>query len=182
MVNYNPVQTTPFSKKEKVMARLWRFVWCVFYRLSPWMFYKYRVFLLRLFGARVSYKARPANSAFVEYPWNLIMKDYASLGEWSWIYCLDQVCLDEYSCVGQYCKLVSGGHDYKSMEFGMNSAPITLGRGVWLTSEVTVLMGVEIGDYSVVGAKSLVLKNISMNKVAGGIPCKLIGERFDEIK
>lgn len=178
MIEYNPVQTTPFTKYEKILARIWRLVWIFFYRPTPWFFYKFRVLLLNIFGANVSYKSKPANSSFVEFPWNLTMKDYSSIGEWSWIYALDAIYIDEFSCIGQGCRLITASHDYKSLNFEMRRSPISIGKGCWLTSYVTVLMGVEIGDFSVVGTNSLVDKNISSNKVAVGSPARVIRERF----
>lgn len=175
---YQPVQSTPFSLKTKVLSRLWRFFWCVFYRPSPWFFYKYRVFLLNIFGANVSYRAKPANSAFIEYPWNLSMDYQSSIGENSWIYCLDKITISKYSCIGQNCKLIAGSHNYKSRNFELVTAPINIGQGCWLTSSVTVLMGVDIGDYTVVGINSLVTKSINANLVVVGSPVKVIGERF----
>ena len=177
-MEYTPVQTTPFTKKEKILARFWRFIWLVFFRPTPWFMYKYRVFLLNLFGAIVDYSAHPESSAFVEFPWNLEMKKQASIGERSWIYCLDKIVIGENSCVGQGCQLITGSHNYKSQKFEMVTAPITIGDGCWLTSSVTVLMGVNIGNYCVVGVNSLVTKSIDTNSVALGQPAKIVGKRF----
>jgi putative colanic acid biosynthesis acetyltransferase WcaF len=175
---YNPVQTTPFSKKEKLRARLWRLVWVLFYRPTPWFMYKFRVFLLNSFGANIDYSAHPENSSFVEFPWNLTMGKKSSIGEGSWIYCLDKIVIGENSCIGQGCQLITGSHNYKSKNFEMITAPISIGTGCWLTSSVTVLMGVNINDYSVVGINSLVTKSIDANRVALGQPTKIVGKRF----
>lgn len=62
------------------------------------------------------------------------------------------------------------------------SLPVTIGRDVWLGANVTVLPGVTIGDNSVIGACSLVTKDIPANVVAFGQPCKVyreIGEHDD---
>ena len=177
--NYCPVQTTPFSKIEKIKARLWRLVWFLFYRPTPWFLYRYRVFLLNLFGADVAYSARPANSAFIEYPWNLFVADHASLGERSWIYCLDKISIRRYACVGQDVKLVTGSHNPTSSHFEMVTAPISIGEGCWLTSDLTVLMGVTIGDYTVVGVRSLVVSSLPENIIAFGSPAVVVRKRFD---
>lgn len=54
------------------------------------------------------------------------------------------------------------------------SLPIVIGENVWLSSEVTVLKGVSIGDNAVVGAKSLVTKSIKPSTLNVGIPTKKI--------
>ena len=56
------------------------------------------------------------------------------------------------------------------------SAPIKIGNRCWLSSNVTVLKGVTIGDETVVGAMSLVTRDIPAKVVAGGVPAKVIKE------
>ena len=52
--------------------------------------------------------------------------------------------------------------------------PITIGNDVWLGGNVTILPGVTIGDNVVIGAGSVVTKDIPSNCVAVGNPCKPI--------
>ncbi|WP_442961347.1 sugar O-acetyltransferase [Pseudoalteromonas sp.] len=52
--------------------------------------------------------------------------------------------------------------------------PITIGNDVWLGGNVSVLPGVSIGNNCVVGAGSVVTKDIPANSVAVGNPCKVI--------
>lgn len=54
------------------------------------------------------------------------------------------------------------------------SASVKIGRDCWLAANVTVLKGVNIGDGVVVGAMSLVTKNLPMRVVVGGVPAKII--------
>ena len=54
------------------------------------------------------------------------------------------------------------------------NASITIGEDVWFASGVTVLKGVTIGDNVVVGAMSLVNKDLPSNCMAGGIPARII--------
>ena len=180
MNDYKPTQTTPFSVKEKILARVWNLVWLFFYRTTPWFMYRYRVFLLNLFGAEIARTARPANSARIEYPWRLTMQHQASVGEHSWIYCLDNIYIGENSCIGQGCQLVTGSHNYKSKNFELIKKPINIGTGCWLTSDVTVLLGVDIGDYAVIGTKSLVTRNIPKNSVAFGNPAKVHSKIYQD--
>lgn len=54
------------------------------------------------------------------------------------------------------------------------SAPIVIGEDTWITSNVTVLKGVTIGDRAVVGAMSLVNKDVPCDSLVAGIPARLI--------
>src|SRR5205085_12572052 len=54
------------------------------------------------------------------------------------------------------------------------SAPIILEENVWLGARVVVLRGVTIGNGSVIGAGSVVTKDIPPRTLAGGVPAKII--------
>jgi len=51
---------------------------------------------------------------------------------------------------------------------------ISIGKNVWLGSNVTVLAGVEVGENTVVGAGSIVTKDLPPNVLAGGVPARVI--------
>ena len=53
---------------------------------------------------------------------------------------------------------------------------VHIGNNVWIGSGVTVLPGVSIGDNSVIGAFSLVTRDIPANVVAFGSPCRVVRE------
>lgn len=59
------------------------------------------------------------------------------------------------------------------------SLPIRIGNNVWLGANVVVLPGVSIGDNSVIGAGSVVTKDIPDNVLAYGLPCKVIRKISD---
>lgn len=56
------------------------------------------------------------------------------------------------------------------------NAPIHIGRNCWLGAGVIVLPGVTIGDNTVIGAGSVVTKDIPANVVAVGNPCRVLRE------
>ena len=47
-------------------------------------------------------------------------------------------------------------------------------QNVWLGGDVKILAGVSIGDNTVIGAGSIVTKNIPSNVIAAGNPCKVL--------
>lgn len=61
-------------------------------------------------------------------------------------------------------------------------APITIGNNVWIGGSVCVLPGVTIGDNVVIGAGSVVAKDIPDNVIAVGNPCRVIREITEEDK
>lgn len=60
--------------------------------------------------------------------------------------------------------------------------PITVGNNVWFGGGVKVLPGVTIGDNAVIGAGSVVTKDIPANSLAVGNPCRVIREIRSEDK
>ena len=79
--------------------------------------------------------------------------------------------------IGPNCGFYTATHPINAEErnSGIESAkPISIGNNVWIGGNVTVLPGVEIGDNTVIGAGSVVTKNIPKNVVAVGNPCRII--------
>ena len=99
---------------------------------------------------------------------------------------------DTHIYVGDKCMfapnvtIATAGHPIKpelrekAFQYNM---PVHIGRNVWLGAGVIVLPGVNIGDNSVIGAGSVVTKDIPANVVAYGNPCRVvrkIGEHDDK--
>ena len=59
------------------------------------------------------------------------------------------------------------------------SFPVRIGNNVWIGTNVVILPGVTIGDNAVIGAGSVVTKDIPANVVALGTPCKVVREITD---
>lgn len=59
---------------------------------------------------------------------------------------------------------------------GVTSAPIVIGRNVWLGRDVIVMPGVTIGDHTVVAARSVVTKSLPGKVLAAGTPAKVLRE------
>lgn len=81
--------------------------------------------------------------------------------------------------IGPNCGIYTAGHpiDYITRNKGLEYAkPIEIGNNVWIGGNVTILPGVKIGDDSVIGAGSVVTKDIPSDVVAVGDPCKPIKE------
>lgn len=77
------------------------------------------------------------------------------------------------------CGFYTAGHplDYKTRNKGLEYAkPIKIGNNVWIGGNVCVLPGVSVGDNVVIGAGSVVNKDIPSNVVAAGNPCRVIKE------
>ena len=73
-----------------------------------------------------------------------------------------------------YSEIRRSGYQY--------NIPIHIGKNCWLGAGVIVLPGVNIGDNTVIGAGSVVTKDIPSNVVAVGNPCRVMREINDRDK
>ncbi|MGD7002297.1 sugar O-acetyltransferase [Corynebacterium halotolerans] len=87
-----------------------------------------------------------------------------------------EVRIGARTLIGPNCQLITVSHPVDDLEMrrgGWEQArPITLGEDVWLAAGVTVLPGVSIGDRAVIGAGSVVSRDIPADCVAMGTPAR----------
>ena len=79
--------------------------------------------------------------------------------------------------VAPNCGFYTAGHplDVEQRNRGLEYArPITVGNNVWIGAQVCVLPGVTIGDNCVIGAGSVVNRDIPAGSMAVGNPCRVI--------
>ena len=85
--------------------------------------------------------------------------------------------LKKYTMIGPNCVLATANHPIlpelreKAYQYNL---PIRIGRNCWLGAGVIVVPGVTIGDNTVIGAGSVVTKDIPANVVAVGNPCRVL--------
>lgn len=88
-----------------------------------------------------------------------------------------KVIFGDYVFIAPNCCFSTAGHpiDAARRNSGLEFAyPITVKDNVWIGANVTVLPGVTIGENSIIGAGSVVTKDIPPNVVAVGNPCRVL--------
>lgn len=169
--------TTSWSVKEALKIRIWRIVWLLFISWTPKKLNNWRLFLLRLFGAKLE-KVFIFSSAKIYIPWQLEMKKGACLGPYSEVYNLGPVYFGEYSVLSQYAYVCNGTHDLSTLRLPLMVGRITIGAHVFIGAKALILPGIEIGEGAVVGAGSVVTKDIDAWTVVGGNPIQFIKKRI----
>jgi putative colanic acid biosynthesis acetyltransferase WcaF len=169
-----------FRGRNAVLVQLWWIVQATLFRWSPQVLYRWRSFLLRLFGARIGKGVGIRPTAQVTYPWKLEIGDYCWIGDDCVIYNLGKITLGSNVALAHGVYLCTGLHDYTDPSFPIGASPITVADEVWLTNDVFVGPGVTIGRGCVVGARSTVLKDLPEMMLCAGYPAKVIRPRLEE--
>lgn len=151
---------------------IWWLVQAIAFPLSPHPFNSFRVWLLRLFGAKIGKGVVIRPTSRFTYPWKIKIGDYSWIGDDVVFYSLDQIRIGSHCVISQKCYLCTGNHDIQDPTFRLITAPINIGNGVWVTADCFVAPGVQIGANAVIGARSSVLSNIPAQWVCWGTPAR----------
>lgn len=82
--------------------------------------------------------------------------------------------------IGHNVVIATLNHDlHPEKRQGMHPKPVKIGRNVWIGSNSTILPGVTVGDNAVIGAGSVVTRDVPENMVVAGNPAKVIKSIFD---
>lgn len=121
---------------------------------------------------------------------NLHFASPAYIGENAHFQLLGKLVLGEGVIIGPQCTVLTGNHVYEgnaipySKDYDIKSTVI--GDYVWIGYGVTILPGVSIGDGVIIGAKSVVTKDIPPYAIAVGNPARVIKyrniDRYNENK
>jgi putative colanic acid biosynthesis acetyltransferase WcaF len=169
-------QAAKYSKAEQIRRLLWMVARPLF-RFSPRVFFGWRRFLLRLFGARVGKAVHIYSSANIYFPWNLEIGDWSSIGEWALVYNLGPVRIGENVTISQRAHLCAGTHDHRDPALPLLKPPVVIGDQAWVCADAFVGPGVTVGEGAVVAARAVVVKDVGAWDVVAGNPARLINKR-----
>ena len=177
----NPEQKSaydsPWPVNQRFLRVLWEFCWMLFCVWTPKPLNQWRLFWLRVFDARIDGTPFVHQRARIAIPWNLTLHDRACLGDRANAYSLGEIEIGARATIAQEVYLSSGTHDFDRPEMPLVAAKITIGEDAFIGARAFVLPGVTIGARSVVGACSVVTKDVPENVVAAGNPCRVIRSR-----
>jgi putative colanic acid biosynthesis acetyltransferase WcaF len=134
---------------------------------------RWRVGLLRLFGARIGFGVVIKPSTRVKFPWLLQIGNHSWIGESVWLDDLGEISIGSNCCISQGAYLCTGNHDWEDPNFRLIVRPIVLCDGSWVGAHAVVCPGVTIGEQAVAAAGSVVTKDIPAFEIHAGNPAKL---------
>ncbi|MCF0126757.1 MAG: acyltransferase [Clostridia bacterium] len=105
------------------------------------------------------------------------------LGTDSFYGCAGGIEIGNDVIVGNFVSMHSENHNYSNAEVpirlqGVNHKGIKIGNNCWIGAKVTILDGTVMGDGCIVAAGAVVTGTFPNNVIIGGVPAKVIKERF----
>lgn len=171
--------TTPYPRSTVAGRWLWLLVQSTLFRWSPRPLHGFRAALLRLFGADISGPVVIFPTAKIMFPRNLSLAPRSMIGPHVNLYNLARTRLEYGANISQNCHLCAGTHDFNRWSMPLVAKPITIGANAWLGADVFVGPGVTVGELCVVGARSVVVKDLPPRKICAGSPCRPFRDRAD---
>jgi putative colanic acid biosynthesis acetyltransferase WcaF len=173
---FNPEAFTrpAFRLADRARRAFWNLAYALLFRPSPRPCHAWRRFILRCFGAGLGQGCHVYPKAVIWAPWNLRMGEGAAIADGAEVYNPAPVDIGEYAVISQGAYLCGASHDYRLWHFPLIASPITVGKHAWVAARVIVQMGVRIGDGSVIGAGSVVTRDMPAWSVCAGNPCRVI--------
>lgn len=114
-----------------------------------------------------------------DYGYNCFIGEFTFINHNAYLMDCAPIKIGSHCFIGPNCGMYTAIHPFlaKERNKGLEKArPITIGDNVWIGADVTILPGVSIGANSVIGAKSVVTKDIPDNVIALGNPCRVLRE------
>jgi putative colanic acid biosynthesis acetyltransferase WcaF len=171
------VDLSKFSVSGYKAGPRWKVItWYVFNYLVldsvvPWP-YKFKSFLLRLYGAKIGRGVVIKIKVRIKNPWKLIIGDFCWIGEDVWIDNLEDVKIGDNVCISQGAMLLTGNHDYTHLHFPYRLGKIVIEDGVWIGAKSVVCPGVTCGYHSILTVNSVASKDLEEMKIYSGNPAE----------
>lgn len=103
-----------------------------------------------------------------QYSKALKLAKNTDIGAFTYINAKHGVTIEEDVQIGAHCAI------YSESTIDDKKGPIFIGRGAKIGTHSTIMPGVTVGKYSLVGAYSFVKSNIPENSIAMGVPAKIV--------
>lgn len=159
---------------------LWHYVNAFVFKSSLFPVYGFKVWVLRLFGAKIGNQVELKPGVNIKYPWHLNIRNEVWIGENVWIDCLVPVTIGNNVCLSQGAVILTGSHNYKKTSFDLITGSVVLEDGVWIGAGAIVNQGLTIGTHAVLASGSVATKNLEPYSIYQGNPAVKIRDRVIE--
>ncbi len=168
-----------FRGRPAWFVQLWWLVQDWLVRPSPQFMYGWRRFWWQRFGALLGENVMIRPSARVTYPWKVRIGDRSWIGDNTELYSLGEIEIGRDAVISQMSYLCAATHDHTRPDFPLIAGPIRIGDQAWLAAGCFIAPGVSIGRGAIVGARSVVLRDVPEATIWAGNPARKLRDRAD---
>lgn len=169
-----------FQPGSAIKRFAWHYINAIFFKSGIFPMYGLKVFLLKLFGAKIGKGVLIKPFVNIKYPWLLSMGDHVWIGEEAWIDNVAMVTIGNHVCISQGAYLLTGNHNYKKITFDLEPGEIVLEEGVWIGARSIVCPGITCKSHSILSVGSIATTNLEPYSIYSGNPATKIRERVME--
>ncbi|MFP5155821.1 putative colanic acid biosynthesis acetyltransferase [Phocaeicola plebeius] len=170
---------SPYTTTNRIKRMIWIICWTILAKPFPKsLANRWKIFLLRCFGAQIANNAHVYSSAKIFMPWNLIMEEHSCIASGVDCYNAALITIKKYATVSQRSYLCTASHNISSSRHEQIEKPIVIEERAWVAAEAFIGPGVIVGEGAVVGARAAVFKDVAPWTVVGGNPAKYIKDRI----
>jgi putative colanic acid biosynthesis acetyltransferase WcaF len=152
----------------------WNLCWTALCRWTPKPLNRWRLVWLKLFGANIHGVPFVHQRARIQIPWNLTMHDKSCLGDGANAYSLGEIDIHPHATIAQEAYLCTGTHKFDHPARPLQTARITVGAGAFIGARAFIMPGVTVGDSAIVGACSVVTRDVAPGIAVAGNPARPI--------
>lgn len=171
---------SPWTIGERFRMLLFEWSWFLLCRWTPKPLNGWRLAVLRLFGCHVDGRPFVHPRARIQVPWRVRLADGATIGDRTNLYSLGEIVIGRRAIVAQEAYLSTGSHEFSRRHMPLVTDRIVVGDDAFVGARAILLPGVQIGERSIVGAGSVVTRDVPSNTIVAGNPSRPLRSRSDE--
>ena len=149
--------------------------------IMPWFI---RINLLKIIGLKAGKSTFLDNKIYIKQPWKLRIGKNTTINRgvefYSGVKSTSKIIIGNNCAIAPNVKFYAAGHDPNTRNLTDSSADNIIGNNVWIGANSIILQGVTVGDNAIVGAGSLVNKDLDRNCIFAGVPAIFKRERVIE--
>lgn len=172
--NQSSPYESPWTLWTRSLMLVWEYSWILLCSWTPKPLNRWRIFILRIFGATIYGNPFVHQRARIQIPWNLILHDHACLGDGAVAYSLGEIEIFEHATVAQEVYLCTGTHDFENLNRPLQTAKITIGSYAFIGARAFIMPGINIHSGALIGACSVVTRDVPARCTAVGNPARVL--------
>ena len=168
----NPIDNTQLTEEEGKSKMRDELLLFEFNNAKPYT-KKYWDILDELFYHQIGEGSTVSNQLTVVAPQNVKIGKSAYIMNGVLLMASGGIIIEDYVLIAAHAKIISNDHDpyYRPI---ITCQPVIIKEGAWIGAGAAIMKGVTIGKYAIVGANSVVTKDVPDYAVVVGVPAKVI--------